>query len=110
MRVQIEAELNYYLYQPSDVLLAVEAIPMADQTLIHDKLTVAGESSTLRSLERHGTPGRRQWMEARGETHIRYIAEVDVNRPPLNITGLQVPPRRELPSDVTTYLFPSRYC
>ncbi|MFC6196850.1 transglutaminase-like domain-containing protein [Ponticaulis profundi] len=110
MRVKIKAELDYYLAEPTDVLLAVEAIPMFDQILINDRLTVAGDSSRLRSVEKHGTPGRRQWMEARGETRIRYEAEVDVVREPIRISGLQVPPRRELPSDVISFLFPSRYC
>lgn len=102
--------MDYFLAEPTDVLLAVEAIPMFDQKLIRDSLTVAGESTTLRSVEEHGTPGRRQWTEARGKTRIRYEAEVEVTRPPLKIDGLFVPPRRELPADVISYLFPSRYC
>lgn len=110
MRVSIAAELDYYFAEPTDVLLAVEAIPMADQKLIRDRLTVAGESTLLRSVEKHGTPGRRQWTETRGRTRIRYQAEVDVGRAPLNIGGLCVPPRRQLPPDVINYLFPSRYC
>lgn len=110
MRVKIRAELDYFLAEPTDVLLAVEAIPMFDQKLIRDSLTVAGESTTLRSVEEHGTPGRRQWTEARGKTRIRYEAEVEVTRAPLKIGGLFVPPRRELPADVISYLFPSRYC
>ena len=35
MRVKIKAELDYYLAEPTDVLLAVEAIPMFDQILIN---------------------------------------------------------------------------
>ncbi len=108
--VSIAAELDYFFAEPADVLLAVEAIPMADQRLISDRLTVEGDSTTLRSVSEHGTPGRRQWTEARGDTRIRYEAQVEVNRPSLKIAGLQVPPRRELPSDVIDYLFPSRYC
>ncbi|MAK60443.1 MAG: transglutaminase [Ponticaulis sp.] len=110
MRVHIEAELVYYLAEPTDVLFAVEAIPMRDQRLIYDKLTVAGDATTLRSVEDHGTPGRRQWMETTGQTRISYVADVEVNRAPLSIAGLSVPPRRELPADVISYLFPSRYC
>ena len=110
MRISIAAELVYYLPEPTDVLLAVEAIPMEDQLLLKDRLTVRGDSTTLRSVEAHGTPGRRQWMEATGETRINYQALMNVTRKPLNISGLHVPPRRELPSDVINYLFPSRYC
>lgn len=110
MHVSISAELVYFLAEPTDVLFAVEAIPMRDQRLIYDKLTVAGDATTLRSVEDHGTPGRRQWMETTGQTRISYVAEVEVNRTPLSIAGLGVPPRRELPADVISYLFPSRYC
>ena len=38
MRVSIVAELDYFFSEPTDVLLAVEAIPMADQKLIRDRL------------------------------------------------------------------------
>ena len=110
MRVSIAAELDYYFPGPADVLLAIEAIPMADQKLIRDKLTVAGDSSPLRSFEEHGTPGRRQWTESNGRVQIRYEAQIEVNRAPLRIAGLPAPPRRELPPDVINYLFPSRYC
>lgn len=110
MRVSISADLDYYFAEPTDVLLAVEAIPMFDQKLIRDSLKVVGDATPLRSVQDHGTPGRRQWTEANGVTRISYTAEMDVVRPPLNISGLQVPPRRELPSDVIDYLFPSRYC
>jgi Transglutaminase-like enzymes, putative cysteine proteases len=110
MRVSIVAELDYFFSEPTDVLLAVEAIPMADQKLIRDRLTVTGESTTLRSVEEHGTPGRRQWTETRGNTRIRYEAVMDVERAALNIAGLSVASRRELPPDVIHYLFPSRYC
>ena len=110
MRVSIAAELDYYFGEPTDVLLAVEAIPMIDQKLIFDRLTVAGDATRLRSVEEHGTPGRRQWTEARGNTRIRYVAEAEVTRAPMAIEGLLVPPRRELPADVISYLYPSRYC
>ena len=100
MRVSIVAELDYFFSEPTDVLLAVEAIPMADQKLIRDRLTVTGESTTLRSVEEHGTPGRRQWTETRGNTRIRYEAVMDVERAALNIAGRSVASRRELPPDV----------
>lgn len=110
MRVSIAADLDYFFPEPADVLLAVEAIPMKDQKLVRDKLTVAGEATPLRSFQEHGTPGRSQWTEANDRVQIRYEALVDVERPPLSIVGLDVPPRRELPPDVVHYLFPSRYC
>ncbi|MAP93627.1 MAG: transglutaminase [Ponticaulis sp.] len=110
MRVTIAAELDYFFAEPTDVLLAVEAIPMPDQRLVRDRLTVRGKSSPLRTFEEHGTPGRRQWTESEGETRIRYEAEVIVERQPLAIAGLCVPPRRELPPEAISYLFPSRYC
>ncbi|WP_084398466.1 transglutaminase-like domain-containing protein [Henriciella aquimarina] len=109
MRVKIDAQLCYHLPEPADVLLAVEAIPMADQAIVNDRLEVSGPSE-IRPVEGGDELGRRKWMEAAGDITIAYDATVDVERPPLQLAGLKVPPRRELPADVIPYLFPSRYC
>lgn len=109
MRVKIDATLSYALPAPADVLLAVEALSMPDQSIVAERLDVSGPAS-LCPVEGWDEMGRRRWMNARGEIRIAYEATVDVTRPPVSLSGMQVPARRELPAGVIPYLFPSRYC
>lgn len=109
MRVKIEALLSYAFPQPADVVLAVEAIRGADQLVVSDRLTV-NPPCDLKRAAGPEEDGRRQWMSATGDVTVTYDALVDVTRGHVNIAGMQVPPRRELPSDVIQYLMPSRYC
>ncbi|MGB3625633.1 MAG: transglutaminase family protein [Henriciella sp.] len=109
MRVKIDASLSYEFPEPVDVLLAIEALPLPDQTIVSEKLDVSGQA-TLSQVEGWNKLGRRRWMHAEGEIRMVYQAIVDVVRPAMSLQGLQVPPRRELPADVIEFLFPSRYC
>jgi transglutaminase-like putative cysteine protease len=109
MRVKIEASLTYHFPQPADVILAVEAIPSADQYIVSEQLSVSPPSG-LKLAEGDGQMGRRQWISAADDVTISYDALVDVSRGHVNIAGLKVPTRRKLPADVIQYLLPSRYC
>ncbi len=109
VKVAISAILNYHLPKAADVLLAVEAIPMDDQLLVSDLLTVAG-SSPLKTIEGMDGLGRRTWLHAEGRIDISYTAAVEISRAPTAITGLGVVPHAELPPAYIQYLMPSRYC
>ena len=107
--VSVTANLDYVLPQPADVLLAIEAIPMPDQRLIEDLLTVKGSSPLLTIAGMDGL-GRRTWLHAGGPIAIRYTAKVAIDRAPTAIAGLDVVPHQALPADYISYLMPSRYC
>ncbi len=109
MRVKIDASLSYHFAQPADVVLALEAIRAPDQMIIADRLSLS-PSCPLTLADGPELMGRRQWTTAGGDVTIRYEALVDVTRGHVNISGLYVPLRRDLPHDVITYLMPSRYC
>lgn len=109
MRLKIEADLQYRMSEPVDVLLAIEAAQLVDQKLISDRLTVDGVGP-LRPIDGEDGIGRRTWMEASGDVHARYEAMVDIERRPLSIEALPITPRRDLPPEVIPYLWPSRYC
>jgi transglutaminase-like putative cysteine protease len=108
-KVAITAMLDYMLPKAADVLLAVEAIPMADQQLVTDLLTVAG-SGPLKTIEGMDGLGRRTWLHAEGRIAVSYNATVIVNREPTQIAGLDTVPHAELPPAYIQYLTPSRYC
>ena len=108
-KVSITANLDYQLDRPADVLLAIEAIPMADQQLIGDLLTVQG-SSPLETIAGMDGLGRRTWLHADGHIGIRYAATVAIARDATAIAGLDVVPHAALPAAYIQYLMPSRYC
>lgn len=107
--VSITATLDYQIDRPADVLLAIEAIPMADQHLVSDLLTVTG-SSPLLTIEGMDGLGRRTWLHAHGLINIHYTATAVIMRAPTDIVGLGVVPHSALPPAYIAYLMPSRYC
>lgn len=109
MRLQIAATLDYRMEEPVDVLLAIEAAPMADQQLIEDMLTIDG-AGPLRTVPAEDGIGRRTWLEASGDFRAEYRAIIDVQHDLSPIANLGIAPRRMLPAHVVPYLWPSRYC
>jgi transglutaminase-like putative cysteine protease len=109
MRLSIEVELDYDFPQPADVLLTVEVAQLPDQTLVEDLLTI-DNVGPLRSIVGGDGVGRRTWMRGEGPLHASYRAVVDVDRPLLDLDGLAATPRRDLPPEVISYFWPSRYC
>lgn len=109
MRIQIDAKLDYNFPQPADVLLALKARPLSDQTIVSDSLDIQGNAD-LGFLVDADESDTRCWMAAAGPVSIHYTATVDVNRGPVQLAGKYVPPRAQLPADVINYLMPSHYC
>lgn len=109
LRLHVEASLRYYLPEPSDVLLAIEAAPTEEQRLIDDKLTVSAVGP-LRTVPGDDGIGRRTWVRAPHDFHAEYSGTFVVEREPEPIGGLAMTPRRDLPAGVIPYLWPSRFC
>jgi transglutaminase-like putative cysteine protease len=109
LRLQIEANLQYYMAEPVDVLLSIEAAQLPDQVLVNDQLTVSGVGP-MRAIEGEDGIGRRTWMNASGAFTAHYEAMIDVERRPASIDQLPITSRRDLPAEVIPYLWPSRYC
>ena len=65
MRIQIDAKLDYNFPQPADVLLALKARPLADQTLVSDSLDIQGNAN-LGFLIDADEADTRCWMTATG--------------------------------------------
>lgn len=107
--ISIDARLNYRLPRRADVLLAVEAIPMDDQRLLHDLVTVNG-SAPIKPIEGMDGLGQRIWLNAEGPLDISYVATVELDRAPTDIAGLDTVPHADLPPAYIQYLMPSRYC
>lgn len=108
MRCSVDMTMTYDLPGPADILLAVQVIPMNDQQLISDNLTVTGAEPM-----QHVTgadQGRRTWFTGNGRVEVGYVAEVDVERAPTQLVGKVPTPKIDLPAEAVPHLFPSRYC
>lgn len=108
MKVDITASLSYRLAEPGDVLLAIEAIPMDDQRLVTDLLTVTG-TGPMTPVPGIDGLGQRSWLYVQDALDILYTATVDIDRAPLDIAGLNPPQHPQLPPSYIPYLMPSRY-
>jgi len=109
MQLRVEATLIYRMPEPADILLAIEAAPMAEQRLIEDRLVVSG-TEPLRTVPGDDDIGRRTWVHAQEEFRAHYTGTFAVERKIEPLDALGVTPRRELPAEVIPYLWPSRFC
>lgn len=109
MRLRVEATLCYFMPEPADVLLAIEAAPTGEQRLIDDKLTVSG-GGPLQTVPGDDGIGRRTWVRASGNFRADYSGTFAIERAPDPVAGLAITPRPRLPAHVIPYLWPSRFC
>jgi transglutaminase-like putative cysteine protease len=109
MRLAIDVVLDYDFPAATDVLLAIEVAQMADQALIGDLLTVTG-AGPLRPIDGGEGLGRRTWMRAEGRLHAHYRATVEAARARPALDTLAAAAARDLPAEVVSFLWPSRYC
>lgn len=109
MRIAIEAEIDYRLEEPADVLLQVEAAALPTQRIEAEELLVWSDHP-LRAVPGEDGIGQRCWVRGEKEVQARYRATVDVRRPAVRLDGLAATPVREVPAALIPYLLPSRYC
>jgi transglutaminase-like putative cysteine protease len=109
MKLRIEAVLDYWMDEPTDVLLSIEAAPMDDQRIVEDQLTI-DSNHPLHPVPGEEGIGRRTWMCAEGAFHAEYHAIIEVEREAPPIEAMTIAPRRQLPAYAVPYLWPSRYC
>ena len=109
MRLEIEAEIDYLVPDPADVLLQVEAAAMTDQRIEAEELIVWSDSP-IRAVPGEDGVGQRCWVAAKGRIQARYRATVAVTRPAVSLATLGATPTRLVPGPLTAYLLPSRYC
>jgi transglutaminase-like putative cysteine protease len=110
VRLRIEAQLDYQFDAAADVLLALEVAQLPDQRLISDMLTVSSPEPLVPMTGEQGI-GQRTWAAAApGRFVATYQAEVEIERPELDLHAVAAVPLRALPGLVVPFLWPSRYC
>jgi transglutaminase-like putative cysteine protease len=109
MQIQIDVRLDYFVPEPCNVLLQIEAAAMADQYLVEHSLSVSS-AKALAATEGEESIGQRTWADAQGVFVAEYHAIVDVTRTPPELATLKADDPRDLPALVVPYVLPSRYC
>jgi len=110
MRFSLGSELTYTAGRDTTLILSVEAQRVEGQRIIREQFTVAPESPS-EALEIAETRNRyRRLLLKPGRYAIRYEADVETTPVLQTPEDIAEVPVSELPLDVMTYLFPSRYC
>ncbi len=110
MRLRIDARLDYQFAAPADVLLALEVAQLPDQRLLSDLLTVSSDAPLV-PVPGEQSIGQRTWAAAAaGRFTALYQAEVEIDRPEVDLATVAGVPLRQLPGLVVPFLWPSRYC
>ena len=109
MKLSIQAHLDYYFEQPTDVLLQLEAAAIPEQVIEHAHIDVSPCQHFAR-VAAHDQIGDRIWVQANGQMTVRYEATVAIARILTDCLDLPRIEPRHLPGETIQYLMGSRYC
>ena len=109
MRLAIDVLLDYWIADPCDVLLLVEAAAMPGQHLERHELLVYSPEP-LRAIAGEDGIGQRTWARGEGLFRVEYSALVAIESVAVDLAALSATPVRMLPAEAVPYLLPSRYC
>ncbi|SMY10120.1 transglutaminase-like domain-containing protein [Flavimaricola marinus] len=109
MRFTVDVNMKYGLKGQEGILLTLEAARANGQTVVADNLVIS--NATVRVMDGESGLGKRTWAFVEGdELQLSYSVQVDVDRQSIPLDSLAASPLDELPSEVLTYLRPSRFC
>ncbi len=107
MRLRVHSDLAYRYDGPTDAIIKIQAAHAAGLTILDERLTVSPRMSLV---EHACSSGRILRGKLSGEVRLTYEAEVDNGvLIPLPADAVQHD-WTDLPPDVLTWLWPSRYC
>ncbi len=109
MLISIRSHLVYTAKQPCDLLLQIEAAETPAQRCERASFAVVSDAGS-QPIAGEENIGQRRWTRVSDVFDCTYEAEVHVERPAVGLQGLETTPFAALPSDVTKFLMPSRYC
>lgn len=109
MILNIEAHLHYAVYAETDIILQITVPSFADQRVISEDIQLSDtlQSGSVLGEERFG---ERKLLHIDKDLMCSYKAQVEIDRPLLDIAQLPAVPPHQLPSEALRYLMPSRYC
>lgn len=108
-KLDVSVHLDYAMDAPTDLLLQIEAAPMADQRLVEAGIGLSPVEHFARVAGDDGI-GDRIWMRVEDRLLCDYAARIDIARDAPDIAGLRMVEPHLLPGDTVRYLMASRYC
>ncbi|MEO8530909.1 MAG: transglutaminase family protein [Deltaproteobacteria bacterium] len=109
MIAKIDVNLTYRLFGPTDILLQIEAAHLPDQQVVRGNLQTSYVTHFARVAGEAGI-GERIWLRADGDFSCSYQAEVEIVRPVVDLSVIDMVSPHLLPGDTVHYLLPSRFC
>lgn len=109
MRLSIQAQLDYALPFPADILLQLEAAILPEQQIEQAHIELS-ECEHFARVAGHDNIGERIWLSAKDRLIVNYTAIVSVNRIINDCANLPQVPMHLLPGETVDYLMPSRFC
>ncbi len=109
MRLNIDVVMDYQLDGPGPVLLAVEAAAIPGQRVENSMLEI--HNATHRHVPGEAGLGQRIWADLICDRlNLRYVTDVEITREDIPLQTLSQDNWQNLPSDLLSYLRPSRFC
>jgi transglutaminase-like putative cysteine protease len=108
--LRVDVALDYALATPTTLLLCIEALTDAEQTVECELLTINGVEQAPAGTILAGNARYRWVRAAAGPLTIRYSADVTVQRPVVDIATLPATLFANLPIEIAPFLLASRYC
>ncbi|MEO0032275.1 MAG: hypothetical protein RIS94_2033 [Pseudomonadota bacterium] len=110
MHLSITTSLSWHMAGPTDMLLQVEAADDDEQRVIAASFD-CGEPAHFARVPALDGVGERIWIHHEGGPFsVRYSAEVEVSRPPVDLSTLRALPPHRLAGEAVPYLMDSGYC
>lgn len=109
MTLQIHTRFEYDFFDPTDVLVQIEAAIIPEQSISRHYIDVSPVDHFAR-VPGHDTIGERIWLRLAGRLTVDYTATATIERLLVDIDTLQATPMHLLPGEAVQYLLPSRYC
>lgn len=109
MKIFLEAWLDYFFAEPTEILLQIEAAAIPEQMLTNSFLATS-ETPHFARVPAHNAIGERIWLRHQGQLTVEYRATVDIRRIVADIATLDKVEVHLLPGETVEYMLPSLYC
>jgi transglutaminase-like putative cysteine protease len=107
--LKIDVQMQYAVQAKTDIILQITVPDSAGQRVISEQL-VLSESLHRTSVPGEAGFGTRLLLCVERDFECHYKAQVEIDRPLVDISPLPALPPHRLPDDALRYLMPSRYC